>query len=222
MWCTITSLTKNLHFPRGWMWPACLVLLHYYFYAKWTPGQNTCLIMLCAAMFLWLLITTVIESFSCPTRRVAPTKNFKQKIPAYQPMCIHVSASIWKWVYRDFGSPLIKILFFGPLDSTEKITTNGLLGNSNRQLHILLQSLRPTGLVRSFIFKYYSDFLIFNTTYAFDGCKWVCEAFLPFFYLKIIKGRPAQKTMWVFIIFIVLVAQLLLRTDAIPYRPIFI
>jgi len=50
----------------------------------------------------------------------------------------------------------------------------------------------------------------------------VCEAFLPFFYLKIIKGRPAQKTMWVFIIFIVLVAQLLLRTDAIPYRPIFI
>ena len=78
---------------------------YYYFYAKWTPGQNTCLIMLCAAMFLWLLITTVIESFSCPTRRVAPTKNFKQKIPAYQPMCIHVSASIWKWVYRILARP---------------------------------------------------------------------------------------------------------------------
>ena len=123
---------------------------------------------------------------------------------------------------RDFGAPLIKILFFGPLDSTEKITTNGLLGDSNRRLLILLQSLRPTGLVGSFIFKYCSDFLLFNTTYAFDGCKWVREAFLPFFYLKIIKGRPARKMMWVFILFILLVAQLLRRRDAIPYRPIFI
>ena len=46
--------------------------------------------------------------------------------------------------------------------------------------------------------------------------------FLPFFfYLKNKKAGPREK--WCeFYFFILLVAQLLLRTDTIPYRPIFI
>ena len=62
-----------------------------------------------------------------------------------------------------FWRALIKILLFGPLCSPWKKMKNGLLGDSNRR------QLQTTSLVGRVISKYYGDFLLFNTNYAFDG-----------------------------------------------------
>ena len=48
------------------------------------------------------------------------------------------------------------------------------------------------------------------------------QLFFAVFFLKEIKRQARVKNDTRFILFILLVAQLLLRTDAIPYRPIFI
>ena len=49
--------------------------------------------------------------------------------------------------------------------------------------------LRPTGLVGRVILKYYGDFLLFNTNYAFDGWIVRVPAFFPFFLFKKIKKQ---------------------------------
>ena len=64
--------------------------------------------------------------------------------------------------------------------------------------------------------------MLYNTNYAFDGWIIRAPAFFLFFFIKNKKAGPARKMMWVFILFILLVKNLLLRTDAIPYSPIFI
>ena len=124
--------------------------------------------------------------------------------------------------WKDFGSPLIKFLISSPLYSPWKIINFDLLGDSNRRLLELLQSLRPTGLVGRVIFKYYGDFLFHNTNYAFDG--WIPCApafFCRFFYKKNKKAGPREKWCEIYF-FILLVTKLLLQTDAIPYVYLFI
>ena len=61
---------------------------------------------------------------------------------------------------------------------------------------IQLQSLQPTKLVGRVIFKNYSEKLLFNTTYAFDGWIVRAPAFFSVFFNKKIKGWPARKMMW--------------------------
>ena len=98
----------------------------------------------------------------------------------------------------------------------------GLLGNSNRQLLIVLQCFQPTGLIGWAIFKIYGEIVLFNTNYAFDGWIVRAPAFLSFFFIKNKKAGPRKKRCEYFILFILLVLQLLLRTDAIPYVYLFI
>ena len=136
-------------------------------------------------------------------------------------LAIHqTSTSIKKLGYKDLARPEIKILFSSSLYSSWKIINinNDMLGNSNRRLLIILQCLQPAGLIGWAVLKIYGEFVLCNINYAFDG--WIIH-FLPFFFEKKVKGWPARKMMWFFILFILLVAQLLPRTDPIPYSPIF-
>ena len=117
-------------------------------------------------------------------------------------LLLQISACIWKWVYRDFGAPLIEIFLFGPLYSPWKKMKNDLLGGSNQGLLILLQWLRPAVLIGWAIFKNYGEMLFYNTNYAFDCCKWVREAFLPFFFFLKEKVCPARKKAGKLVLFI--------------------
>ena len=55
---------------------------------------------------------------------------------------------------------------------------------------------QPAGLIGWVIFKNYGDFLFHSTNYAFDCCKWLREAFLPFFLLKKIKSEACAQKGW--------------------------
>ena len=140
----------------------------------------------------------------------------------YQIYLPYISACITKWVYKEFGAPLIKILILSPLYSPWKIINFDLLGGSNRRLLILLQSIQPTGLFARVIFKNNGEILFYNTNYAFDGWIVCAPVFFCFFFIKKIKRQARAKNDARFILFILLVKKLLLRTDAIPYSPIFI
>ena len=85
-----------------------------------------------------------------------------------------------------------------------------------------LTALTDCATRRSFNLKIYGEIVIYNTNYAFDGWNIRAPAFFLFFFTKNKKDWPARKMMRVFILFILLVKKLLLRTDAIPNRPYFI
>ena len=68
----------------------------------------------------------------------------------------------------------------------------------------------------------FSEILLFNTNYAFDGWIIRAPAFFLFFFTKNKKAGPARKMMWFFIFFISAVKKLLLRPDAIPSSWVFI
>ena len=131
-----------------------------------------------------------------------------------------LSTSITKWVYREFGAPLIKILFFGPLYSPWKIIKNNLLGGSNRRLLKLLQSLRPTGLVGRVILKNMAKFCFIIQTMRLMVEFHARQLFFAVFFLKEIKRHARAKNDVGFFLFVLPVPQLLLRTDAKSYRPI--
>ena len=84
----------------------------------------------------------------------------------------------------DFPRPDIKISFFGPLDSTEKMTNIDVSEDLNGRQLMFRQPLTAYTNFAGCHLKFMAIFLFINTTYAFDGWIIRAPAFFPFFFNK--------------------------------------
>ena len=130
-----------------------------------------------------------------------------------------ISTCIWNRVWKDFGAPLIKKPFWPFIFflKNNKYWSAWQLERTTSHNFTVFTTYWANRL--NYFYNFWQNFVC-NKSYANNAANECAKYFFLFSFIKKRKARHARFSVRDFILFILPVPQLLLRTDAKSYRPI--